>query len=332
MEKTTKSQNNRLLWIDFSRGLAFIMVIYSHIPTCDSGIMVFFSPIFLTTFFFVSGYLFKTGQSFSFVLEQRLRTLLIPFLILGLILIGMSSVFSFNEPISLKEALKGLLIQNGENEILWFIGALFIYSIFFYFIDKLCTSPLSLIIVAVLLFIINAVTFYWIKLGGLPWHLSFLGFAIFYMALGRLYRAYETKIDKYITKPVLILCGILYLGLIFTLKSYISFFGSKWIWDSMLITLCGLILIISISKKFGHLSKLLLFVGTNSLFYFAFHGKAYSLIFSMLSKFYPQWIEMNDILISLTVVIVDALILIIPARLTNKYLPFILGRGYKLWK
>lgn len=45
--------------------------------------MRYFSPVFLTMFFFVSGYLFKENCSFSFVLEQRTRTILLPFLTLG---------------------------------------------------------------------------------------------------------------------------------------------------------------------------------------------------------------------------------------------------------
>ena len=73
----------RLNWIDVSRGIAFLMVIYSHLEYKNDFLMHFFSPVFLTTFFFVSGYLYKEGRSFKQVLEQRTRTLLLPFLLLG---------------------------------------------------------------------------------------------------------------------------------------------------------------------------------------------------------------------------------------------------------
>lgn len=125
------SPKSRLLWIDISRGIAFLMVIYSHIPTCTESIMHFFTPIFLTTFFFVSGYLFKSGQNFSLVFEQRLRMLFVPFIILGTIMIFMSQIITFNDAVDLKSAFVGLLSQNGENEILWFIGALFIIASYF---------------------------------------------------------------------------------------------------------------------------------------------------------------------------------------------------------
>ena len=79
LEKMTK----RLNWIDVSRGIAFLMVIYSHLEYKNDFLMHFFSPIFLTTFFFVSGYLYKEGIGFKQVLEQRTRTLLLPLFILG---------------------------------------------------------------------------------------------------------------------------------------------------------------------------------------------------------------------------------------------------------
>lgn len=59
------------------------MVIYSHLDYCDSQIMRFFSPVYLTMFFFVSGYLFKEDCSFNKVFEQRTRTIFLPFLIMG---------------------------------------------------------------------------------------------------------------------------------------------------------------------------------------------------------------------------------------------------------
>lgn len=74
----------RILWLDVSRGLAFLMVVYSHLEYTNDSVMRYFSPVFLTTFFFVSGYLFKEKCSFSKVFEQRTRTLLLPFLALGI--------------------------------------------------------------------------------------------------------------------------------------------------------------------------------------------------------------------------------------------------------
>lgn len=81
---TADDQNRvRLKWLDIARGLAFLMVIYSHLKYKDDMVMRYFTPMFLTMFFFVSGYLFKENCSFAKVLEQRTRTILLPFLTLG---------------------------------------------------------------------------------------------------------------------------------------------------------------------------------------------------------------------------------------------------------
>lgn len=75
----------RKKWLDAMRGLAFLMVIYYHLSTRNAGsILNYFTPVFLTSFFFVSGYLTKDGFPFGKVLEQRTRTLFVPLLIFGL--------------------------------------------------------------------------------------------------------------------------------------------------------------------------------------------------------------------------------------------------------
>lgn len=99
----------RLKWIDTARGIAFLMVIYCHIDYCNSSILRFCLPILLTTFFFVSGYLYKE-KSFLFILEQRTRGLLLPFLILGSIMILMSQIISLKNN-SLVELIRGFFFN-----------------------------------------------------------------------------------------------------------------------------------------------------------------------------------------------------------------------------
>lgn len=326
----------RIGWLDVSRGIAFLMVIYSHLHYCDSSIMRFFSPIFLTTFFLVSGYLFKEKQSFLFVLENRTRTLLLPFIILGMIMIILSQILSFNEHASFADSIKGLLLQNGHNQILWFIAALYIYSIIFYWIEYFFPSTNKIIIVGLILFILNAILRFWLMLPSIPWHIDAAGFACFYMALGKYYKHHENKIDKIISNKVLILLLILYALLIWHFDFKFSFYGSRYIIDSLIITIIGLTLCVYISKRFLQNNKFLLFVGSNTLFYFAFHGKIFAVLQVILKKILPTYIigqnHLSDFGIAICIVLLDAIILIIPMMIVNKYFPQILGKGFKLWK
>ena len=333
----TADLRKRIPWIDVSRGLAFLMVIYSHIPQCDDTVMLYFSPVFLTTFFFVSGYLFKSGNSFSMVLEQRLRTLIIPFVILGVALIAMTGIVSFNEASDIPGDLKNLFSQTkaGGHATLWFIAALFVYSMLFYFVDLWCKTSRQLAVTAVCLLILNCISLHLLRID-LPWHLSTFGFGCFYMALGRLYRQYEEKIDGFVKGWMVMLALLIYVGYISYSKRYISWYGSTSIIDAMIVTLAGLLLIIVISKKWLGRSRLLLFVGSNSLLYFALHGKAYSLLLTMGAKFMPGIFGSEDFFvkgcIALSVVLLDALILIPPTVFVNRYVPQILGRKFKIWK
>lgn len=325
----------RIPWVDVSRGLAFLMVIYSHLPQCEINVMRFFSPVFLTTFFFVSGYLYKSGKSFSYVVEQRLRTLLLPFIILGLIMIGMSQLLTFNPPVSFKDQLKGMFLQNGDNQILWFIAALFIYSILFYFVDFLCKNVKTLLIVATLFFVLNCITLHYLHLETI-WHFGTFGFACFYMALGRAYKEYEERIDRIMKWWMLLVLILIYISIVVILKEKINFFGSKSIFDSMILTVLGLIIIITISKKYLLNSRILLFVGANSLFYFAFHGKVYSLLISVGERFSYQLFHPENLwikaIVAFSIILLDVIILIPPSMFVNKYVPQMLGRRFHIWK
>lgn len=325
----------RINWLDSSRGLAFLMVIYHHITLCNEDLMRYFLPIFLTIFFFVSGYLSKDTTSFYKTLEQRTRTLLIPFLLGGLVLILLSQTFSFREQISFKDAILGLILQNGENEILWFIGALYAYSLIFYWIEKLSKTRSRLLIFITVLFISNVIYTYWLHGPSLPWHLSQAFFACFYMGLGKIYKSIESKVDKIITLPILLIALVFYIASITIFNLHISFFGSKYAIDSLALTIIGLTLLVYTSKRYLSNSRFLLFVGTNTLLYFIFHGKVFTIIefatYKTLDILHIQASLGLSFVLGIIVTLLTAITLIPIAMLINRYFSFALGKGFKLW-
>ncbi len=297
--------------------------------------MRYFSPVFLTTFFFVSGYLFKENCSFGKVLEQRTRTLLLPFLSLGLIMIGMNMVMSFHEYIPFWDRVKGLLFQNGENQILWFIAALYVYSVIFYWVEKLGRNGWMLLAVSVGLFFINWVYKFY-ELPGIPWHLDGFGFACFYMGIGKLYKEHEAAVNVWVEMKLVVAGALVwYVALITVFDLHESFGGGKFGIDALVVTIPGLIVMVYVSKHILANSRFLLFVGANTLFYFAFHGKVFSLLQTMLHKFVSADLlatgGMQDAS-AFAIVFLDAIILILPAMFVNRYCPFLLGKGFKLWK
>lgn len=229
-----------------------------------------------------------------------------------------------------------MLLQNGDNEILWFIAALFVYSVIFYWIDRLCSTPLMLMVVSVILFAVNSLALHHWGVGPVYWHVECFGCACFYMAAGRIYRIYEQKIDSRVSFWIVAVLALLYTIYIMWSGTGYGHTGSYYIIDSMAITLAGLVLIIAISKRIFHNSRFLLFVGANTLVYFAFHGKAYSLILTLGRRMWPQVIESGDfttdIIVAAAVVLLDAVILIPVSMAINRYIPHILGRNFTLWQ
>ena len=116
---------------------------------------------------------------------------------------------------------------------------------------------------------------------------------------------------------------------------HVSFGNGNWIVDAWSVTIPGLIVMLYVSKHWFQNSRFLLFVGANTLFYFAFHGKVYSLLQTICHKAIASDLLASDgaqFAIAVCIVALDALILILPAMFVNKYCPFLLGKGFKLWK
>lgn len=311
------------------------MVIYSHLEFTNENVMRYFSPVFLTTFFFVSGYLFKENCSFTKVFEQRTRTLLLPFLALGIIMILLSQVLTFHDKIPIFDEVKGLLLQNGTNQLLWFVAALYVYSIIFYWVERFSKNATTLLVISIGLFVLN-----WgysrLNLPSIPWHVNTFGFACFYMGMGKYYKEKEGILNQYLDNKWMVSSSfIIYVAIVTLLDLHVSFNGSKYLIDSLVVTTLGLIVMLYVSKHILENCRFLLFVGANTLFYFAFHGKGYSLLQTLSYKIIPEEYlnscGVRDVL-AFAITFLDALILILPAMFVNRYFSFLLGKGFKLWK
>jgi fucose 4-O-acetylase-like acetyltransferase len=332
---------NRYEWLDIARGISFLMIIYAHIDFKNKLLMAFFAPIFLTTFFFVSGYLFNTKRSFIETLEQRFRTLIIPWFIYGLINIFLSQIISFKQHVPLTAELIGMFkAVRAENDDFWFLPCLFVASVPFYIFIKYAPKkyllPLSLIFL-----IINGV----LVTDPIPWYIHLIAPAIFYMTLGYLFKQYETSFNfinslnfLFILAPIYILQVSLYYyvnwnGL--SLKE-VSFTSTPYFVDGIVITITGLFVCISTSKQLNIFKSFLIFIGSNSLLYFCLHGKAFSLLQKIFSLAIPHFNDyaQSDFFrfaVGLIITIMTAIILIVPVMIINKFFPWSIGRGFSFF-
>lgn len=150
----------------------------------------------------------------------------------------------------------------------------------------------------------------------------------------------KKKIDEKISAKQLLIIGIIYIIYITYTNKYYSYFGSKYILDSIFITILGLILCVYISKyllsnKRIIISKYLIYIGSNTLLYFIFHGKIISITQFLFSKIH-NYINLENFYIEQTIgiliTIITAIIAVIPIFIVQKYMPKTIGKGFKLWQ
>ena len=335
----------RIEWIDTIKYICIMFVIITHLESCTKILSTFFSPFFLTLFFFCSGYVYKNNSGFRDFIYKKIRQLFIPWLIFSCLNIFLTQIISFNEHPNIIEELKWNFLQiRGMNDGLWFIAALFItYIPFYFYIKKFEKSKNKYknIVYICILIILSFISIIYTKLmppqwlpwnsTSLPWHIEYIFQAMLFMFIGYIFKNnYENKLDLYNTKKNRILLLIGYT----TIRYTVYFSGIQFpilidILYNYLSELFGSIMIINFSKILKN-NKYFSYVGQNTLLYFAFHGKLYSLLQTILKEFSIYYIILNNTIYSSIFAIIFAIILsiilIIPTYIVNKYFPFLLGR------
>ncbi len=156
----------RLAWLDYIKGICMFGIIIVHlctVPFYDALIM----PWCLTGFFFVSGYTYKTYNSFADFLMRKIKALLIPVFSFG-ILNALLTYFAYH--ISLSERLMGLFCQiPGHGDDMWFVACLFVMCLMYYPISKIGCSWIRFSVCLMFLFAGIVVLIFVNQY--LPWHI-----------------------------------------------------------------------------------------------------------------------------------------------------------------
>lgn len=339
----------RIEWVDIVKYICIICVLVSHLE-CESELLyIFYASFFLKAFFFTAGYVYHYTNDFKSFFIKKVKGLLVPWFIFSTFNIILSQILSFNEH-------NGLLTEMGWNMLqirnhgdgIWFVAALFIAFIPFYFLIKWSDGEEKSKSVAaiVISFILSLGSLAYTKLmnplllpwngAELPWHLEYIFQAMLFMVLGYYFRKkYEVKFDKYNTKFNRICLGAIYLLIIYL--PYALGIEFPVIIDMIyqyVRELTGVLLLVSICKVVKT-NRYVSYVGQNTLIYFALHGKILNVIETMLQKIMPEMYSIihgnvvSENIFVIAVALVMSVLLIIPAWIINKYFPFVLGRRKK---
>lgn len=333
----------RVEWVDNIKFICIFFVMISHLECTPDILTHFFEPFFLTAFFFVSGYVYKEQNKLYVLLGKKAKALLVPWLIFSIFNIITSQIISFNEHLSLKTELALNMLQiRGLSDRMWFIAALFVAHIPFYFFVKNFKTKVRLIISTIMLLLcymysqyVDGSIFPW-GTNKLPWHLEYIFVINFFMILGYEYRnMWEEKSSILYNKVNGIIFGfgyIILLAIKFILDTrQVNFFAVSTLLTTVL-QLIGILLCIIISKLLPY-NKWISYIGMNTLIYYGLHGKVESLIETVLRKagiYQSACINIVEgIIVGIVIVIIVLIILILPTWIINKYFPFVVGKWYK---
>lgn len=324
----------RVSWIDILKGYCMLFVMLHHLSFAPSVYRTFYAPFFLTAFFVSAGLTFSAKRDFKSFVLNKIKTLIIPLFVLDILNILISMVLS-SGAVDIISELKGLCIQIGTTH-LWFIAAMFVFCIAFYPIAKYCgNNKKQLLITIIVLAVVNIIFSVLTEGVRLPWHINFIGIGCFWLGIGYLLKDYMTKFEAMQLKnKLLMLVGItLAYILVLILACYAghNYLGFEQVDDSPVLYILtnglgvAIILILSvITPQF----KCVRYIGRNTLFYFAFHGKVQALLLLMIEKInMTEVIEKFYYITPVVFVIIEALILFIPCEIFSKLLPFAVGKG-----
>ena len=334
----------RVEWIDTAKFICITFVILSHLETNTSFWNAFYSPFFLTAFFFASGYVYKSGQKF---LYKKFRQLFIPWLVFSTFNLLLSQIISFNSHGNFANELMWNLLQiRGKGDGVWFVACLFVTFIpFYFFIEWYENKWGGTVLLIVITFALSLISHIYTRVMpvdilpwksvSLPWHLEYIFQAMFYIVLGYVFKR---KLEVYFNEKsslftANIIC-VIYIVLVYVPYFFFTQTSKESSAYSYLCEIVGIVFIVSISKVFKS-NQFIRYIGQNTLICFALHGKVYSLLETIMRRLIPSIYEtiLNNIVLSSVIAIVLATIitaiLIVPVWVINRWFPYIIGRQNK---
>lgn len=332
-------QNNKIRydWLDAIKALAMALVIFGHLGLNGvSFFQVYASFIKLPLFFAASGFVFnpKRTDNVKEFLLTRVKRIIVPYFCLAVIIAFIN--FAANG-FSIDNWFELYIYPILYGTTMWFLPTLFICNIAMLFAFKFSKNNDSVIIITAVLSLICgyfAISETHIFMGA---NVALIAYP--FCILGYYLKKYILKINKTML-TIIGIAGILaYLLIPVIYRLITGNFNFINMFDNlytnypvdMLASFTGVIGIFII-VQYIKIPKFVSWFGQNTLFYYAFHIPACSfilwilqnLISENLTKDYLTSSYLNSLIYSVITLI--TLILLFPVcKLTNKYLPAVVG-------
>lgn len=266
----------RITWLDSLKGLGISFIVLGHtLFPFNQYVYWFHVPLF----FILSGIVLNINYDTKVFFEKKIKSLIKPYFIYGIILIFLNSLL-FKEPLSIIKNL--LFLIYGGKQItgvigaFWFVPTLFIAEIIIYFLLKNLSYKKSLLLALIAYTCMSIIEKYFLKGFALPWNIDVVPISIMFLLIGY---GFKTSITNNSTKKLGISSCLLLLlivnNYIFDINYTLDlkyYTGSFVIQDILIPTSISLILILSFSI-FSHLDTIFLQeIGKKSLVIMFMHN------------------------------------------------------------
>ncbi|MCF0219138.1 MAG: acyltransferase family protein [Muribaculaceae bacterium] len=329
----------RIVWIDYAKVCLMVFIVFYHTPPRLGVLENLACLLCLASFFFVAGLLFKDekyNNIWQFILH-RCKQLLVPYFFFFLFFYTIWLLFGREMAGDTKIALTAPIIEfiTGRPETIcgpmWFVVCLFSVQVIYYLLNRILPSKFVFLITCLMPFLSLVLPFSsYFMLNAACVYIPFYAFAntfkdfVFKFPKGKL---------KYVF-PVLIILSVCYL--LFVIKHPQNIY-TRYGYDYtgvILFTLIGIMIILQYVGFMKFVAKILKrhslieTIGKNIIVILATHNYIIG-IFKILAYNYggPDVFLHYPILKPLITIMVFVLSYY-PIILINKYIPFILGRGY----
>jgi fucose 4-O-acetylase-like acetyltransferase len=274
--------SKRNKYMDISKGLGMLAVIIAHIGT--GWVRTFFYTFHLPLFFIISGYFLKPQEQFGIFIKKKIKGYFVPYVCCSILLSVFQFVHDGYSMYSLKNNLMAFLVQR-RFTTLWFLAALFLSSILFWVICKICKENL---IKTVCVCAVLSGIFIFYDLSGrkpLPWNIDTSFIVLIYLVFGRVLRQKEL-INRLVSLSSLkrIAAFAAFLGInigcsvgnfLLCHNTYEMYEGRYGVFPLTIIAACaGTVAVITLASFLEHLKIVEWtagWIGKNSMAFFAFH-------------------------------------------------------------
>lgn len=275
--------------IDIERGIAIIFVLFGHISTTPYQIQNLFVVFNMPFFFIISGKCFSTkNKSFGRFFIDKVRTVLVPYMILGFALYILSNMvdIAFDTGYAtfasfirgIPHNIKALIIGHRLTDnyyTMWFVMALFFTQMLMYFVEKLAKERWWAYLISSVLFYV-AGWFLIQKVQGFVFSLDLVPLGAAFFSIGMMLKCLKKKGVNYSSKYLLLIsaplaiCAMTHNVLFGGGITFYAASGSQPVY-TFLAAIAISWFIINVSNNIGR-NRILEYSGENSLVIYAFNN------------------------------------------------------------